>query len=159
MAKKVAREKEVEDIKNQFKRALADYSNLQKRVEEEKKTLVKFANAGLLVKMLSVLDSLEAAAKLMQSEGLDLTIKKFKDVLATEGVKEIEIEVKGFDPLFHEAVEVVKGNEDDKVVEVVEKGYTLEGRVLRPAKVKVSKKQVIAESKEAKKEVSGGDYM
>ncbi len=159
MTKKVGKGEELEDIKNRLMRALADYSNLQRRVEEEKKTLVKFANAKLLTEFLSVLDSLEAATKLMQSEGVDLTIKKFKEVLESEGVEEVEAEGKKFDPRFHEAVEVVKGKEDDKIVEVLEKGYTLRGRVLRPAKVMVSKRRVVFESREAKKEVSGGDYM
>jgi len=132
---------EVEDIKNQLKRALADYSNLQKRFEEEKRYLVKYANATLLLKLLDVLDSLEEAGKHLQDEGLNLSIKKFKEILETEGVREIGAGGKKFDPNFHEAMEVLEGKEDGKIVGIVQKGYTLDDKVLRPAKVKVSKKQ------------------
>jgi molecular chaperone GrpE len=141
MAKKSGKDKELEDIKNQLKRALADYSNLQKRVEEEKKVLVKFANATLLIKFIGVLDSLEEAGKALQDEGLSLAIKKFRDTLALDGVQEIEASGKSFDPIYHEAVEVTEGVSDNKIVEVIEKGYTLNEKVLRPVKVKVSKKQ------------------
>lgn len=147
MAKKVTKEKELVDVKNRLMRALADYSNLQRRIEEEKKVLVKFANANLLLKFLGMLDSLEVAGKALQDEGLDLTVKKFKELLESEGIKELEAYGKKFDPNFHEAVGVVEGKNNDKVVEVLEKGYTLEGKVLRPAKVKVSKKQVVSETK------------
>ena len=140
MAKK-SKQEEVENIKNQLKRALADYSNLQKRFEEEKKYLIKYANANLLLKLVSVLDSLEEAKKHLQNEGLDLSIKKYKETLHTEGINEIDSEGKKFDPNFHEAVEVVEGKEDGKIVEVLQKGYTLDDKVLRPAKVKVSKNQ------------------
>ncbi len=142
MAKKSGRDKELEDIKNQLKRALADYSNLQKRVEEEKKVLIRFANATLLVKFVGVLDSLAEAGKALQDEGLSLAIKKFRGTLSSEGVQEIEADGKSFDPLYHEAVEVVEGSSDNKIIEVLEKGYTLNDQVLRPAKVKVSKKQI-----------------
>ncbi len=140
MAKK-SKQEEVENIKNQLKRALADYSNLQKRFEEEKKYIIKYANANLLLKLVSVLDSLEEAKKHLQNEGLDLSIKKYKETLHTEGINEIDSEGKKFDPNFHEAVEVVEGKEDGKIVEVLQKGYTLDDKVLRPAKVKVSKNQ------------------
>lgn len=140
MAKK-SKQEEVEDVKNQLKRALADYSNLQKRFAEEKKYLLKYANASLILKLLSVLDFLEAAGRHLQDEGLDLSIKKYKETLRTEGVVEIAPTGKKFDPNFHEAVEVVEGKEDGKIVKVLQKGYTLDDKVLRPAKVKVSKKQ------------------
>ena len=137
---KTRKDKELEDVKNQLKRALADYSNLQKRFDEDKKILVKFANARLLVKLLDILDILEAVQKTLKDEGLHLSIKKFKEVLLSEGVQENNSEGKDFDPNFHEAVEVVSGNKNDKVVEVLTKGYSLEDKILRPARVKVSKK-------------------
>lgn len=143
MAKRGSKDKEIEDIKNRLARTLADYSNLQKRVEEEKKVLVKFANANLLIKFLVVLDSLEEAAKHVQDEGLDLSIRKFKEVLASEGVKEIEAEGKDFDPNLHEAVDLVEGKEDGKVVEVLGKGYAFEDKVLRPVRVKVTKRESV----------------
>ena len=137
---KIRKNKELEDVKNQLKRALADYSNLQKRVEEDKKILVKFANAKLLVKLLEIFDILEAVQKTVKDEGLYLSIKKFKEVLRAEGVQETNSQGKDFDPNFHEAVEIVSGNTNDKVVEVLTKGYTFGDKILRPARVKVSKK-------------------
>lgn len=139
MAKK-RKDKELEDVKNQLKRALADYSNLQRRVEEDKKILVKFANARLLVKLLDILDILESVQKTLKDEGLHLSIKKFKEVLLSEGVQETNSQGKDFDPNLHEAVEVVSGDKNDKVVEVLTKGYSFEDKILRPARVKVSKK-------------------
>ena len=139
MVKKFGKEKELEDIKNQLKRALADYSNFQRRVEEEKRSLARFASGNLLARFLGILDILEQAAKHEQNEGVDLAIKKFKEVLASENVKEIEALGHKFNPALQEAVEVVKGEEENKVIEVLEKGYLLEGKVIRPAKVKVSK--------------------
>lgn len=140
MAKK-SKQEELEDIKNQLKRALADYSNLQKRFGEEKKYIVAYANATLLLKLVGVLDFLEEAGKHLENEGLDLSIKKFKEALEFEAIREIGSEGKKFDPNFHEAIDVVEGKEDGKIVEVLQKGYTLNDKVLRPAKVKVSKKQ------------------
>ena len=78
MAKKPKQE-ELENVKKQLKRALADYSNLQKRFEEEKKLIVQYANATLLLKLIGVFDSLEQAGKHLENEGLNLSIKKFKE--------------------------------------------------------------------------------
>lgn len=142
MMKKSSKDKELEDIKNRLMRTLADYSNLQKRVAEERKNLIKFANTTLLVKFIAILDSLEKTAESVKDEGLNLSIKNFKNILELEGVTEIESEGKGFDPRFHEAIEIVNGKEDDKVVEVLEKGYMLGDKVLLPVRVNVSKKQV-----------------
>ena len=147
MVKKFGKEKELEDIKNQLKRALADYSNFQRRVEEEKKSLVNIANGNLLGRFLGILDVLEQGVKHEQNEGIDLAVKKFKEVLASENVKEIEALGQKFNPALQEAVEVVKGGQEDKVIEVLEKGYMLEGKVIRPAKVRVSKKTASSEAK------------
>ena len=139
---KTKKDQQLEELTDQLRRALADYSNLQKRFEEEKEKVVKFANSGLIVKLLEVLDSLEMLQKEVKNEGLYLTIKRFKDILEGESVKEIAAIDQTFDPHFHEAVDTVKGPQDDKVVEVVEKGYILGDKVLRAARVKVSKKGV-----------------
>ena len=140
MSKKPKQE-ELENIKNQLKRALADYSNLQRRFDEEKKYIVQYANATLLLKLIGVFDSLEQAGKHLENEGLNLSIRKFKETLESEAIREISSEGKKFDPNFHEAIDVVEGKEDGRIVEVLQKGYTLNDKVLRPAKVKVGKKQ------------------
>ncbi|HEY4695184.1 MAG TPA: nucleotide exchange factor GrpE [Candidatus Nanoarchaeia archaeon] len=135
-AHKVNNKRSVE-LENQLKRALADYANLQKRVEEEKKTVVKFANILLIAKFLDVLDSLEEAQKNINSEGLELVIKKFKDILEAENVKEISVEG-GFNPQLHEGIATVEGDREGAIAEVLQKGYLIGDKVLRPARVKVT---------------------
>ncbi|MDP2671868.1 MAG: nucleotide exchange factor GrpE [bacterium] len=137
----MAKEKssETEELKKQLQRALADYANLARRSEEEKQLVVKFANVVLIAKFLEVLDSLEAAQKVIQSEGLELVIQKLRTIFASEAVKEVELGEE-FDPAKAEAVESVAGEEDGKILEVVEKGYELNGKLIRPARVRVSKK-------------------
>ena len=138
MAKQSALEKRISDLENQWKRALADYRNLEKRVDKEKAAFVKLANATLIDKLLPVLDSLEKCGEHLKDKGLNFTLAQFKKVLESEGVKEIDVQGKKFDPETMDAVEMVSGPKD-RVVEVFLKGYYLKDRVLRPAKVKVGK--------------------
>ena len=134
-----AKDSKAVELEEQLKRALADYDNLKKRSEEERHAVVKFANTVLVVKFLEILDNLEAAQKNLNDQGLELVIKKFRDVLASENIKEIEAQDKKFDPNQHEAISVVAGEEDERITEVLQKGYELEGKILRPARVKVTK--------------------
>lgn len=137
--KKDKANEKIKQLEDQLKRALADYANLKKRAEEERQTVVKFANTVLIVKFLEILDNLETAQKNLNDQGLELIIKKFKDTLASENIKEIEAENKLFDPNLHEAISLVDGEEDNQIVEILQKGYELDGKVLRPARVKVTK--------------------
>lgn len=129
--------KQVEDLTNRWKRALADYQNLEKRYEREKEDFVQFANANLIKKLLTVFSHTERAAGSLKDEGLDLVLNEFQKVLKDEGVEEIECLGKSFDPCLMEALELVKGGEKEIVSEIVEKGYLLKEKLLRPAKVKV----------------------
>jgi molecular chaperone GrpE len=136
-----------QELENQLKRALADYANLQKRVEGERKELAQYFKSIFAFKFLPVLDSLEAALKTVNQEaaggieqGLKLAVEQFKKVLESEGVEEIKTDDR-FNPSLHEAIEVVPGKQDNKIVEVVAKGYKLGGKILRPAKVKVEKRK------------------
>lgn len=134
--KKTSENKELEE---KYLRALADYQNLEKRVEREKENFVKFANAILILKMLPVLDNLERANEHLKDQGAELVIKQFKDALSSEGVTEIEAVGQDFNPEHHEAVEKVAG-EEGKVVSVIEPGYKLGEKVIRPAKVTIGGK-------------------
>lgn len=138
--KVTALKNKVEEVTNQLKRALADYSNLEKRLINEKEEFVKFANLNLVLKILPILDGLEKAAASLNNEGLNLVLRQFKNVLDSEGVKEVSSEV--YDPNKQEAIELVEGEEEGLVVEVVEKGYELNGRVIKPSRVKVMRKEV-----------------
>ena len=88
MAKQSALEKRIGDIENQWKRALADYRNLEKRVDKEKAAFIKLANATLIDKLLPVLDSLEKCGEHLKNKGLNFTLAQFKKVLESEEVKE-----------------------------------------------------------------------
>jgi molecular chaperone GrpE len=129
-------DEQIKDLNNKWKRALADYQNLEKRFEQEKKEFVKFSNAALLDKLLGVLDDLQRAEKHINDKGLSIAIDQFKSVLKTEGVEEIEAKGQEFDPELMDCVDVVKG-EKDRAMEVLQKGYKLNNKVLRPAKVNV----------------------
>lgn len=132
--------KEVGDFKNKYLRALADYQNYEKRVVQEKEELKKSANKELLLKLLPFLDHLDKAVIFVKDEGLKLIKENFHKVLSEVGLEEIELIGKQFDPHLAEAIEVVEGKEENIIKEVLRKGYKYNGRVLRVAQVKVSKK-------------------
>ena len=133
---------EFEDLKNQLARALADYDNLRKRVERERKQVEKIAGAKFALKALSVFDMLEDAQKHLKDSGISLTIEEFEKVLKDEGVEKIEAGPgTKFNEELHEAVEVVKAGKDGKIADVVLTGWKFrDGPVIRPTKVKVNKK-------------------
>lgn len=128
----------LQEMESNWKRALADYKNLVERTNKEKKDFYEFANSSLLSSFLPVFDSLEMLGKYNQDQGLQLTIKQFKQVLLDEGLKEIETLGKDYDANEMEAVEMVEG-EEGKVVEELSKGFLFKGKLLRPARVKVGK--------------------
>lgn len=134
--------KKLEETTNNWKRALADYQNLEKRTLEEKLNFSQFANSQLVLKLLPVLDSLDELVKLdkfRQDEHLQLIIKQFRDLLTAEGLEKIEVIGKEFNSEEMECVEVVEG-EEGKVVEEVMTGYKLKGKILRVARIKAGKK-------------------
>ena len=129
----------IEDLENSYKRALADYQNLQKRVAEERSDWLKIANRELLLRLLPILDTLMLARNHSQDQGLQVSVNQFLDVLKSEGVIRIETKDKEFDPLVMECVESKEGQEW-KVLEEVKAGYRLGDIILRPALVIVGKK-------------------
>ena len=137
--------KEIVTLTESWKRALADYQNLQKRYDRERADFVQFASAGLILRLIEVLNHLEKAAESLKDKGLDIIVTEFKKVLTENGLEEIKSQGEKFDPNFMEAVEVVEGKNEEKVAEVVSKGYLLNGKVLLPAKVKVFKGKKINE--------------
>ena len=133
--------KELEKVKNQLIRALADYDNLRKRIEREKEGFEKIASVKFAVKMLTVFDMIEEAQRHLKDSGIALTLEEFKKILEEEGIEKIKIgQGDKFDEEICEAVEVVKNGKDGKIVEVVLTGWKFsDGPVIRPIKVKVSK--------------------
>lgn len=130
--------RQVEDYKNKYLRALADYQNLEKRVAEEKKQFQQTVNKNLLLKMLTIVDDIEKAEIFIKNKGLSMVKDRFIKLLLEEGVKEIDVLGKPFNPHLAEAIEISEGKEDNIVNEVLRKGYYYYDSVLRPAQVKVS---------------------
>jgi len=126
----------VAELEENWKRAVADSRNLERRTKAERETVLRFGNALLLAKLLPVVDALEEAASVIKDSGVRLILKQLREVLRSEGVEEIEADGQKFDPRYHEAIEVVAG-EKDQVVEIVAKGYRIGDRIIRPAKVRV----------------------
>jgi molecular chaperone GrpE len=127
-----------------WQRAAADYQNFKRRVEEDRSEVARFANASLIINLLPLMDDLERALKSVDAhlasltwvDGIRLIYRKFQALLEMAGVEEIEADGQSFDPSQHEAVSQAPG-EDNKVISVVQKGYRLGDRVIRPAMVVV----------------------
>jgi molecular chaperone GrpE len=143
---------EVEALNDRLLRLHAEFENYKKRMARERSEFVKFANEALILEFLPVLDSLERALATARSaaeaqavaEGLEIILRLFQTTLEKVGVKVIEALEREFDPNLHQAVAQVESPDgrDNIVMEEVRKGYLLEGRLLRPSMVKVSKVQV-----------------
>ncbi len=139
----------IEELTNVYKRAIADYRNLEQRVANGQAAAVRFANEVLLEKLLPVVDNLEQAVTNAPAEerqnnwfiGITLVLDQFRQILRQEGVTEIAALGQPFDPKLHEAVDTAAGKPNE-VVEMVSKGYFLHSKVLRPARVKVGKEDM-----------------
>ncbi len=131
----------LEEYKGKYLRALADYQNLEKRTHAEKEETRQFAARRVLERLLSVADTLAKAKDHLNDPGLDLVYKELMAVLGEQGVEQIAVTGKPFDPHEMECVEVVEGK-DNHVVEELLPGYRLHGKILRVANVKVGKSNV-----------------
>lgn len=132
-------EKKLEESDGKYKRALADYQNLEKRVRTERSQWIKAANKELLLRILSVLDTMLLAQKHSDDKTLHIATQQFLDVLKSEGVKKIETSGQKFDPKHMECITVIEGK-DGEVIEELRPGFMLHDTVLRPAHVSVGKK-------------------
>ena len=125
-------------------RLQADFDNYRKRKEREIEDYKKVATSGIVTDLLTIVDDLDRALEhAKEDDDLVVGIKGVRanlmKILENNGLKEIPAEGK-FDPNFHEALMAVEGEEDDQIAEVFQKGYTLNGKVIRFTKVKVTKK-------------------
>jgi molecular chaperone GrpE len=143
-------ENKVKSLDENWKRALADYQNLIRRVENDKKDFVKLANANLVARLLPSLDIMELSAGHSQDIGVQMAAKQFHQALVEEGLQIIEpVPDTIFNPQEHECTETVAlpgGKSENTISELVLKGYKIGDYILRPAKVKVFQK-----SEESKK--------
>ncbi len=131
--------------KDQFMRLMAEYDNYRKRTEKEKTSLVSLGTSLALERLLPVLDTLEMAASAESKDpeykkGVELTVTLFKTALTSLGISEIEAEGKPFDPNIHNCVATAENDQVESgiVVQVMQKGYMLNERVIRPSIVTVS---------------------
>ena len=129
----------VEEFESRYKRALADYQNLQKRVQEEKGEWIRSANKELILRILTVLDTLMLAYQHTQDKNIQVSVQQFFDILKSEGVTKIETVGQKFDPNTMEAIATDVG-EEGKVIEELRAGFMLYDKLLRAAQVKVGKK-------------------
>ncbi len=131
-------QQQVESLTDRLNRSLADYSNLEKRIESQRQFFVTLATTSIVTKMIEVLDDLYLTYQHLQDPGLKIAIDKFVSILQTEGVEEIITKDKEFDPSTMDCLQVEKGK-DNYVISVKKPGYKLNGHVIRPSQVVVGK--------------------
>ena len=149
---------EAMDYKDKYLRAVAEYDNLRKRFAKEKIELLQFGNTGIILELLPIIDDFdrahEAAKQHKQGEvfskGVEMILSQLHKLLKDNGVEKIKTVGEKFDPNIHEAVGAEETDKypEDAVIEEVAPGYTLNGRLLRAAKVKIARKKT--ENKEEK---------
>ena len=140
------RDKKIEELNAKYMRLMADFQNQKKRFDKEKADIHQYANEKIVKNLLEVLDNFERALDATKDadpnlhEGMELIFKQLMAALEKAGVAEIKALGEEFDPNFHNAVmmEETDEYESNKVSEVMQKGYTLNSRVIRPSMVKVA---------------------
>ncbi|UOD34023.1 nucleotide exchange factor GrpE [Deferribacteraceae bacterium V6Fe1] len=142
--------KEVEEKKEHSLRLAAELDNFRKRLSKETEEKLKYANQQIILDFLVIIDNLEMALSHIKEseeikalkEGVELTLKQFKDTLAKYGAKEIETNIGDeFNPNLHDALmlDADQNHKNNAITLVMQKGYTLHDRVIRPTKVRVNK--------------------
>ncbi len=138
--------KEAGELNQRYMRLAADFQNYKRRAEKEKGDIYAYANEKIVVELLDVIDNFERALEHSKSgtesfvEGMNMIFKQFKGVLEKNGVEEINASGEPFDPNYHHAVLTENSVEYDsgRVTQVLQKGYMLNKKVIRPAMVKVA---------------------
>lgn len=141
---------DAEESRNSYLRTLADFDNFRKRQREEIARQVGCAREDLILKLLPILDNSQRAIDAAEAqhsydslvEGVTLTMRQISDLLTKEGLEPIDAVGQEFNPELHEAMMLTETDEypENTIIEEFEKGYTLGGRVLRPARVRVAAK-------------------
>jgi len=135
---------------DRYLRAIAEMENMKKRVAREREEYIKFAALSLIKKLLPIIDNLDRALNMSKEssdyevlfKGVEMISDSLHDLIKKEGVEGIEAVGKPFDPQYHEPLAVEDSSEhpENTVIEELQKGYLMHGRVIRPSLVKVSKK-------------------
>jgi len=132
--------KEKEEYLLGWQRTKADFINARREEEKQREKTVRLANQMLIYELLTVLDSFDLALKQSENKGYQLIKKQLDDTLKKNGLEPIDCLGKKFDPSLHEAAEEVQSREKSgTIINEIQKGYLLNGEVLRPSRVKVAK--------------------
>lgn len=151
-----ALEAELAKQKNEYLKVYAEMENTKRRLKEESIKDRKYASQNVVSELINPIDmlvkilSMDSANPEVQNYcfGFKMITNQIVDILKHEGLNPIETKINDqFDPKFMQAVETVPGEEDNKIVEIMQNGYLYKDRVIRPAMVKVSKKEVVEEAK------------
>ena len=160
--------KEAEEYKDKWIRALAEYENLKKRFAKEKIEFIQFSNEGILLQLLPIIDDFDRAHDVASkhehgevfSKGVEMILNKLHHLLNQNGVEKVKTTGEKFDPHVHEAILALESTEhpDQTIAEEISPGYTLNGKLIRAAKVKIYHKTEKIEEKieEEKKENDKG---
>ena len=138
-----------EDLQDKLLRLKADFDNTKKRLERDKLEAIKFANERLLVEILSIVDNFDRAMVSLSEghdpeqvkKGLQIAQEELHQVLESHGVQLVKSMGEVFDPKFHEAVATVEATGDMKdgvIVDEIQRGYVLNGRLIRPSLVRIA---------------------
>lgn len=133
------------ELTDSLQRLQAEFENYKKQVDKKSLENLQFASANIIMKILPIIDTFEIAIKNSEDpkkfkQGIELIYAQIMSALKNEGLETINSQGKIFNPYLHEAMMAVESDkEKDTVLEVLQKGYTLKGRVLRHSKVKISK--------------------
>lgn len=142
--------KEEIDYKAKYFYIAAEMDNYRKRMEREKENLLKYGNERVLNDLLQVVDNFERTVDMLKGDqdakvknivtGLNMVTKQFLDTLTKHGLTPVDSIGKDFDPNFHEAMaqEYAEGKKPNEIIKEFQKGYTLNGRLIRAAKVVVA---------------------
>ena len=159
-------QKEIKDLKDQLLRSLAENENLRKRTAKEIEQIKKYGHIGLLRDFLNVVDNMERAVKSSTSEnhiesgmknlidGIEIVFKEMKSLLDKNQIKKIEPLHEKFDYNFHQAMFEAPSSDykEGLIIEVVQPGYVLHDRLIRPAMVGVSKGEIVEKEKKEEKD-------
>lgn len=139
------KQEKIDELTDMLKRTQAEFENVKKRNEKITQELIKNANEALIKKFLPILDNLELALKHSNNQddfyqGIEMIYANIRSMLEEEGIKVIEALGLPFDPYRHEAL-LTKDSEKEKntVIEVMQSGYEFNNKIIRPAKVMISK--------------------
>jgi len=145
-AKEKSKDNSIADLTESLQRLQAEFENYKKRVEKENREFVKYANAGLISKILNTIDTFEIALRNLNEhekfvKGIEMIYAQLISTLESEGLRPINSVGKKFDPYLHEVMlKQTSDKEEGIVLEELQKGYMLHGKVLRYSKVKISEK-------------------